>query len=89
MDNLISSGDELIVAVHPDELKFALLSFLPNELSPCKIFSINKTTGAANIIFSDDGSLISGSSTAIVSGKDLYLSQVFDGFVLKIANYAD
>lgn len=89
MDNLISNGDELIVAVHPDELKFALLSFLPNELSPCKIFSINKTTGAANIIFSDDGSLISGSSTAIVSGKDLYLSQVFDGFVLKIANYAD
>jgi len=62
---------------------------LPNELSPCKTFLINKTTGAANIIFSDDGSLISGSSTAIVSGKDLYLSQVFDGFVLKIANYAD
>ncbi|HPN19117.1 MAG TPA: SMP-30/gluconolactonase/LRE family protein [Chitinophagales bacterium] len=89
MDNLISNGDELIVAVHPDEVKFALLSYLPNELSPCKTFLINKTTGAANIIFSDDGSLISGSSTAIVSGKDLYLSQVFDGFVLKIANYAD
>jgi hypothetical protein len=33
--------------------------------------------------------MISGSSTALVAGNDLYLSQVFEGFVLKISNYAD
>lgn len=89
MDNIIPNGDELIVAVHPDEVKFALLSYLPSELSPCKTFSINKNTGAAKIIFSNDGSMISGSSTALVAGNDLYLSQVFEGFVLKISHYAD
>ena len=53
------------------------------------IFDINKKTGAAKLIFSDDGSMISGSSTALVVGKDLYLSQVFEGFILKITHYDD
>ena len=89
MDNILVNGDELIVAVHPDEVKFALLSFLPETLSPSKTYSINKQTGAAKAVFYDDGKIISGSSTALVVGNDLYLSQVFEGFVLKITNYAD
>ena len=89
MDNIMVNGDELIIAVHPDEIKFALLSYFPETLSPSKTYSINKKTGAAKPIFYDDGSIISGSSTALVIGNDLYLSQVFEGFVLKISNYAD
>lgn len=89
MDNIMVNGDELIIAVHPDEIKFALLSYFPETLSPSKTYSINKKTGTAKAIFYDDGSIISGSSTALVVGNDLYLSQVFDGFVLKISNYAD
>jgi hypothetical protein len=89
MDNISDNGDELIVAVHADEIKFALLAYIPSTKSPCKTFSINKKTGAAKLIFSDDGSMISGSSTALVVGKDLYLSQVFEGFILKITHYDD
>ncbi|MFN8259472.1 MAG: SMP-30/gluconolactonase/LRE family protein [Chitinophagales bacterium] len=89
MDNISINGDELIVAVHPDEVRFALLSYIPTTLSPSRTYSIDKRTGVAKVIFKDDGSMISGSSTALVVGNDLYLSQVFEGFVLKISNYAD
>lgn len=89
MDNISINGDELIIAVHPDEVKFALLSYFPETLSPSKTYAINKQTGEAKTIFYDDGAVISGSSTALVVGNDLYLSQVFEGFVLKITNYAD
>ena len=89
MDNISINNDELIIAVHPDEIKFALLSYFPTALSPCKTYSINKHTGESKIIFSDDGTMISGSSTALVIGNDLYLSQVFGEFILKIANYTE
>lgn len=86
-DNISSYGEELIIAVHPDEIKFALLSFIPSALSPCKTYSINKYTGASKLIFEDEGKLISGSSTALIIGNDLYLSQIFGEYVLKITNY--
>lgn len=87
MDNITVHGDELIVAVHPDEIKFALLSFIPTVLSPSRTYAINKSTGEAKVIFSDDGSMLSGGSTSLIYNNTLYLSQVFDGFVLKIENY--
>lgn len=88
MDNITNHGDELIVAVHPDEIKFALLSVIPTIFSPSKTYTINKSTGEAKVIFSDDGSMLSGGSTSLVYNNTLYLSQVFDGFVLKIENYS-
>lgn len=87
MDNITAHGDELVVAVHPDEIKFALLSVLPTVFSPSKSYTINKTTGESKVIFSDDGSMLSGGSTSLIYNNTLYLSQVFDGFVLKIENY--
>lgn len=87
MDNIISNGTDLIVSVHPDEVKFAMLSYFPSNLSPSRTYSINKETGNAKMIFNDDGTIISGSSTALVYGGTLYLAQVFDDFVLKIEEY--
>ncbi|MBK9327900.1 MAG: hypothetical protein IPM95_01020 [Sphingobacteriales bacterium] len=87
MDNITNHGDELIIAVHPDEIKFALLSYIPTIFSPSKSYSINKSTGETKVIFSDDGRMLSGGSTSLIYNNTLYLSQVFDGFVLKIENY--
>ncbi|HQV77453.1 MAG TPA: SMP-30/gluconolactonase/LRE family protein [Chitinophagales bacterium] len=89
MDNISVYGDELIIAVHPDEIKFALSAYFPNVLSPCKTYAINKKTGAERLIYANDGSQISGSSTAIVVDENLYLSQVFSGFIMKITHYDD
>lgn len=87
MDNLTDFGDELLVSVHPDEVKFAMLSYIPTIASPSKTYAINKQTGKSRIIFKDDGKLISGSSTALIIGDDLFLAQVFDGFLLKVHDY--
>jgi hypothetical protein len=89
MDNLTSSGDDLLVAVHPDLLKFALLSLIPTGKSPSRTYSINKHTGEAHLLFDDDGSTITGSSTALAVGDNLYLAQVFGDFILKIEGYKD
>ncbi|MBK6274709.1 MAG: hypothetical protein IPF58_08405 [Saprospirales bacterium] len=87
MDNLTNFGDELLVSVHPDEVKFALLSYIPTIKSPSITYAINKQTGKSRIVFKDDGKLISGSSTALIIGDDLYLAQVFDNFLLKVHDY--
>lgn len=89
MDNLTDNGNELLVAVHPDELKFAALAYFPDILSPSKTFAIDKSTGKSTLIFSDDGAQISGSSTAVAVGDNLYLGQVFAGYLLKITHYRD
>lgn len=87
MDNITNAGDELIISVHPDEVKFALLSYIPTTVSPSITYAIDKQTGSAHILFKDDGKVISGSSTALINGDDLYLAQVFGDFVLKVHNY--
>lgn len=89
MDNITENGDDLIISVHPDEIKFALLSYFPNGISPSRTYAINKQTGNATVIFNDDGKIISGSSTAIVYNNSLYLAQVFGDYILKITNYQD
>ncbi len=87
IDNISIAGNELIAAVHPDEIKFALLSYIPTTLSPSNTYAINMQTGSARAIFSDNGKLISGSSTALVINENLYLAQVFGEFIMKITNY--
>jgi hypothetical protein len=89
MDNIIAHEDELIIAVHPDILKFVALSFAPEKLSPCKTYSINKNTGSAKLLFDTDGSMVSGVSTSLIIGHDLYMGQVFSNYLLKISNYSN
>jgi len=56
----------------------------PEVLSPSVIYEVDTLTGEKSVLFSDDGSLISAASTGLRYGKYLYISQVFDNFVLKV-----
>lgn len=87
MDNIIPHGDELIIAVHPDILKFVALSVDPDGYSPSTTYAINRQTGQATVLFTNDGALLSGGSTSLVVGDDLYMGQVFSEFLLKISHY--
>lgn len=89
MDNLSLYNDELLVSVHPDENRFALLSLLPSIKSPSATYAIHKQTGKSRQLFYDSGNIISGASTSIIYNNSLYLAQVFDGFVLKVVNYSE
>lgn len=62
-------------------IKFLFIIFISISLVSCN--SIPET-GEKEVLFSDDGKLISAASTAIRYGDFLYVSQVFDNFVLKV-----
>ena len=83
VDNLIWEDEEhLLTAAHPD--LFAFLDHLESaeNPSPSEVYRVNVRTGAVERIFSDDGRLISASSTAIRFENRLYVSQVFEPEIL-------
>ncbi len=83
-DNIRDFGDEIIVAGHTKFGKF--LKHMKNEKkhSPTLIVAINKKTGQQRTLFEDDGARISAASTALVFDGYLYISQIFDAFLLKV-----
>lgn len=83
-DNLRWNGNDLLVSVHPNQIKFAINAFNPNSISPVESYSINIQSGNKKLLFKDDGQLISSASTTLIYNGNMYLAQIFNPFVLKI-----
>lgn len=83
-DNITKYGDKYIVSAHLNSIAFLRHKKNPANHSPSVIYQFDPETGEKEVLFSDDGKLISGASTAIRFGDYLYISQVFDNFVLKV-----
>jgi hypothetical protein len=83
-DNLRWNGNDLLVSVHPNQLKFAVNAFNPNSISPIESYSINIESGKKKLLFEDNGNIISSASTTLIYNGNLYLAQIFDPFVLKV-----
>lgn len=84
LDNIQRHGDELLIAAHPKLMAFYKHSKDPANLSPGIVYSVNRHSGESKVLYSNDGSQISGPSTAIRIGDDLYICQVFEPFLLKV-----
>jgi hypothetical protein len=85
MDNISLYGDWLIVPAHLKFIKFIKHVSSSKNKSPSVVFAINRITGEQKVLFSDDGKKISAASTALIYNGHLYISQVFDDFILKVA----
>jgi len=83
-DNIRDFGDEIIVAGHTRFGKFLKHMKNAKKHSPTLIVAINKKTGVQRVLFEDDGTRISAASTALVFDGYLYISQIFDAFLLKV-----
>lgn len=83
-DNITKFKDKFIVAAHLNSLAFLRHKKNADIQSPSVIYQFDPKTGEKEVLFSDDGKLISAASTAIRYGDYLYVSQVFDNFVLKV-----
>lgn len=83
-DNIRDFGDEIIVAGHTKFGKFLKHMKNTKKHSPTLIVAINKKTGQQRTLFEDDGVRISAASTALVFDGYLYISQIFDAFLLKV-----
>ena len=80
--NVRDNGHFLIPA-YPSLPNFLLHWQLPGQRSPSKVYDVDPQTGQGSVVFADDGRIISAVSTAVAVKDQLYLSQVFDAFVLR------
>ena len=52
--------------------------------APSVVYKVNIETGESKAIYTNDGSAICGAATALMYNGNMYLSQVFEPFVLKV-----
>jgi arylesterase/paraoxonase len=83
-DNIMPDGDNLLIAAHLNSIAFLRHARNSKNISPSVIYQVNPENGEKKVLFSNDGHLISAASTAIHYGNYLYVSQVFDNFILKV-----
>lgn len=84
-DNIMPYGNsKLLVACHPKPLKFIAHVGNPKKKSPTVVYEVDKLTGQSKVLFTDDGGRISTGSTALVHNNKLYISQVFQPYILVV-----
>lgn len=83
-DNIRVFNNQLLTPGHIKPFKFIKHTKDPANYSPVEVYLVNPENGASETLFRTDGSLISGGSTAVIFDHHLYLSQVFDPFLLKV-----
>ena len=83
-DNITFLPDgRLLVTAHLRQIKF--LKHMKNSAvkSPSVVYLVDPTAKTKKVAYADDGHTISAASTAIWFNGYLYVSQVFDGFIIK------
>jgi len=83
-DNIRIYRGQLLTPGHVKPMKFIKHAKNPEKKSPVDVFLVNPSTGEHSILYSTDGSTISAGSTAIIFGKQLYICQVFDPYILEV-----
>jgi len=81
---MLDNDGRLWVTAHPCPLDFLAHSDDAEANSPIQIFMIDPVTLDVNNVFQNNGELISAASTALFIDNRLYISQVFDPFVLVV-----
>ena len=85
LDNISFVSDTvLVVPAHTNLFKFSLHS-KGLSASPTAVYEIDLAGKTSKIIYENGGEKISAGSTAIVFNDQLYISQVFEGYILKTA----
>ncbi|RJP87789.1 MAG: hypothetical protein C4518_12185 [Desulfobacteraceae bacterium] len=81
-DNLMRYKNSLLTTAHFDDLAFLRHSKNPEEYAPSIVFVIRPEMYTKNVVFVDNGQMISAASTAMVYNDKLYISQVFDPYLV-------
>lgn len=84
-DNIRLYKGQLLTTGHVKPFRFIKHTKNPDKLSPVEVFLVEPETGAYVSLFYTDGSQISAGSTALIYENHLYICQVFDPFILKVA----
>lgn len=83
-DNLRIHDGKILTCCHVKPVRFIGHAKNPDKPSPVKVFLADPKSGDSESLFTSDGTQISGASTAIIHDKILYISQVFEPFLLRV-----
>lgn len=83
-DNITFVGNRLVTTAHLDFLKFLKHVKHAEEPSPCMVYSIDLQTNVSDTLYLDQGTVMSAASTGLVYNGKLYVSQIFNPFILEI-----
>ena len=81
-DNLTRYGKHLITTAHFNDFAFLKHAKDAENTAPTVIMRITPETGAKKAIYADTGEFISAASTALIHDGKIYISQVFDPFLV-------
>ena len=73
---------EIWVAAHPSTFKFLRHAASKDNIAPSQIYRIDSKTNEVTNHYSNDGSELSAASTGLIIGDRIYVSQVFEDFLL-------
>ncbi len=84
LDNITFINDkEILVTAHLRQIAFLKHVKDSKNNSPTVVYRVNIFTGEYSAVYSNDGTQISAGSTALYYNKKLYISQVFEPFLLE------
>lgn len=83
-DNLRIHDGEILTCCHVKPMRFIGHAKNPDKASPVEVFLIDPKSGESESLFSSNGHQISGASTAIIHENILYISQVFEPYLLRV-----
>jgi len=81
-DNLMKYDDYLLTTAHYDDMAFLKHKKDPKEIAPSIVFKIRPELYLKEALYTDSGKMISAASTAMIYNRKLYISQVFDPYVV-------
>ncbi len=83
-DNITFYGDKLVTTAHLDFLKFLKHVKDAEEPTPCAIYTLDLETNKLDTLYLDNGTVMSAASTGLIYNGNLYASQIFNPFILKL-----
>ncbi len=83
-DNIRVIDNKLYTTGHVKPLKFVAHTRAPRKLSPVEVWEYDPAQEKLTSLYYTDGSKISAGSTALLLNGTLYISQVFEPFILEV-----
>ncbi len=83
-DNITFTQDKLVTTAHLDFLKFMKHVKHADKPSPSAVYTIDLKSLEIDTLFVDNGNVLSAASTGLVYNKKLFVSQVFNPFILEV-----
>jgi len=81
-DNIMKYGDYFLTTAHYDDLAFLKHKKNPENHAPSIVFRVRPDFCSKEAMYVNTGEIISAASTAMVFKNKLYISQVFDPFIV-------